>query len=65
MAEMFRSFFGSGTGSARGAEFVGQYVELGQQKLKIKKVIAEGNFIKTLKGPMKLIEWVKIALLFS
>lgn len=33
----------SGTGSTSGNDFVGQYVELGQQQLKIKKVIAEGK----------------------
>ena len=32
----------SGGGSSGGNEFVGQYVELGQKKLRIKKVIAEG-----------------------
>lgn len=34
----------SGTGSTSGNDFVGQYVELGQQQLKIKKVIAEGGY---------------------
>ena len=36
------NFFSSGTNSSGGSEFVGQYVDIGQQKLRIKKVLAEG-----------------------
>jgi len=37
------NFFSGGGGTVGGSEFVGQYVDIGQQKLRIKKVIAEGE----------------------
>ena len=45
MAEMFRSALSyiSQTGKAEN-DFVGQYVELGPVKLRIKKVLAEGGY---------------------
>ena len=43
MAWLGNLFGGGSTGSSGGSEFVGQYVELGQQKLRIKRVIAEGK----------------------
>ena len=51
MADIFRSAFtyiSSGIGGAageseRGSELIGELVELGELKLKVKKVIAEGN----------------------
>eukprot|EP00794_Sanderia_malayensis_P008283 gene8283-9167_t len=42
--KMFRSFFGNSPTSGCGHEFVGQQVELGEQKLKIKKVLGEGGY---------------------
>ena len=42
-ANMLKNFFGSGGG--RGNDFVGQYVELGQQKLRIRRVLGEGKII--------------------
>ena len=46
MSSWIGSFFGGGTtgGTTGGSEFVGQNVALGQQKLRIKKVLGEGNF---------------------
>ncbi|KAG1682522.1 Cyclin-G-associated kinase [Nymphon striatum] len=46
MTDLFKSalgYFSSGSGKEDN-EFVGQLVELGQQKLRIKRVIAEGGF---------------------
>ena len=46
MADFFKStlgnYFGNSNVAAPSNEFVGQYVELGQQKLRIRRVIAEG-----------------------
>ena len=46
------NFFSGGGGTTGGSEFVGQYVDIGQQNLRIKKVIAEGwkfsNFFSSL-----------------
>ncbi|KAK7502233.1 hypothetical protein BaRGS_00006597 [Batillaria attramentaria] len=46
MADFFKSALGIlGAGQARdGNEFVGQYVELGNQKLRVRRLIAEGGF---------------------
>ncbi|XP_071477251.1 cyclin-G-associated kinase-like [Diadema antillarum] len=45
MSDLFRSAFGLlGGQSDRGSEFVGQQVELGETKLRVKRVIAEGGF---------------------
>lgn len=47
MTDFIKSAFGYlGGGSAVGQDhdFVGQTVELGDQKLKVRRVIAEGNF---------------------
>ncbi|KAJ8305794.1 hypothetical protein KUTeg_016339 [Tegillarca granosa] len=46
MSDFFKSAFGylSGTGSGTDNDFVGQAVELGQQKLRVRRVIAEGGF---------------------
>lgn len=46
MTDLFRSALGylSGGQSDRGNDFVGQLVELGKMKLKVKRVIAEGGF---------------------
>lgn len=38
------NLFGGGSSSGRGNEFVGQYVDIGQQNLRIKKVLAEGGY---------------------
>ena len=46
MTDFFKSAFGVISGSAGNREendFVGQVVELGNQKLRVKKKIAEGN----------------------
>ena len=51
MADLFRSAFsyisgsvsGGSIGSERGSEMIGEMVELGELKLKVKKVIAEGE----------------------
>ena len=37
-------FIGTG-GGADGNDFVGQYVELGDQKLRVKRLIAEGKTV--------------------
>ncbi|XP_071850526.1 cyclin-G-associated kinase-like [Apostichopus japonicus] len=46
MTDLFRSALGylSGGQNERGSEFVGQLVELGKMKLKVKRIIAEGGF---------------------
>ncbi|XP_066915198.1 cyclin-G-associated kinase-like [Clytia hemisphaerica] len=44
MAWLGNIFGGGGTAATGGTEFVGQYVDIGQQKLRIKKVIAEGGY---------------------
>ncbi|XP_022105405.1 cyclin-G-associated kinase-like [Acanthaster planci] len=46
MSELFRSALGllGGGQSDRGSEFVGSQVELGDTKLRVKRVIAEGGF---------------------
>lgn len=45
MSDLFRSAFGIlGGQSDRGNEFVGQQVELGDTKLRVRRVIAEGGF---------------------
>ena len=44
MADFFNKalgYFGSG-GTGQDNDFVGQYVELGDQKLRVRRVIAEG-----------------------
>ena len=38
------NFFSGSSNVSGGNEFVGQYVDIGQQKLRIKKVLAEGKF---------------------
>ena len=46
MSELFRSalgLLGGGQGD-RGSDFVGSQVELGEMKLRVKRVIAEGEF---------------------
>ena len=46
MTDFFKSAFGIISGGGPGVtenDFVGQIVELGNQKLRVKKVIAEGN----------------------
>lgn len=45
MTDFFKSAFGylSGTGGGTDNDFVGQAVELGQQKLRVRRVIAEGK----------------------
>ena len=45
---MLRNIFGGNSGSGRGNDFVGQNVELGQQKLRIKRVLGEGMRTDTL-----------------
>ncbi len=47
-ADIFRSAFtyisgGANGESERGSELIGEIVEMGEMKLKVKKVIAEGN----------------------
>lgn len=46
MADFFKSAFGylSNNSITQDNDFVGQYVELGNQKLRVKRVIAEGTF---------------------
>ena len=46
MSDFFKSAFGylSSGGTKDDNDFVGQYVELGEQKLRVKRVIAEGSF---------------------
>ena len=45
MTDFFKSAFSyiGGTGVSQDNDFVGQTVELGNQKLRVKKVIAEGT----------------------
>ena len=45
MADFFKSAFGylGNSGVSQDNDFVGQYVELGDQKLRVRKVIAEGK----------------------
>ena len=45
MSDLFRSALGylSGSQGDRGNDFVGQTVELGDEKLRVKRVIAEGK----------------------
>lgn len=38
------TIFGASSGGGGGSEFVGQYVDLGKQKLRIKRVLAEGGY---------------------
>ncbi len=47
MADFFKSALGYLSNSAPGQDndFVGQYVELGSQKLRVKRVIAEGETV--------------------
>lgn len=47
MTEFFKSAFSALTGNISGIEndFVGQIVELGHQKLRVRRVIAEGTVI--------------------
>ena len=40
---MLKNFFSGISGSGKGNDFVGQYVELGQQKLRIRRVLGEGR----------------------
>ena len=50
MADFFRSalgYIGNVAGSSDN-DFVGQNVELGQQKLRVKRVIAEGGWFQLL-----------------
>ena len=42
---MLKNLFGSGSSNGRGNDFVGQYVELGKQKLRIRRVLGEGKII--------------------
>lgn len=47
MSDIFKSAFGyfsSNNTSAQGSELLGQTVEIGNVKLRVKKVIAEGNY---------------------
>lgn len=47
MSELFKSafgYFGNTNNSAVDNEFVGQVVEIGEEKFRIKRVIAEGKF---------------------
>lgn len=41
---MLKNFFSGISGSGKGNDFVGQYVELGQQKLRIRRVLGEGGY---------------------
>ena len=53
MSDFFKSafgFIGGSAGTRDEHDFVGQYVELGNQKLRVKKKIAEG----TIPHPQKL-----------
>lgn len=43
MSSWLGSFFGGASAPTGGNEFVGQNVDLGQQKLRIKKVLGEGK----------------------
>ena len=47
MADFFKSALGylGNPGVSQDNDFVGQYVELGDQKLRVKKVLAEGMWI--------------------
>lgn len=47
MSDFFKSAFGYFSGSTGGAEndFVGQVIEIGNQKLRVKRVIAEGKIL--------------------
>lgn len=47
MSDLFRSALGylSGGQGGMGNDFVGQTVELGDEKLRVKRVIAEGKLI--------------------
>ena len=50
MADFFKSALGGiiGTGQSReGNNFVGEVVELGNQKLRVKRLVAEGKAFKT------------------
>ena len=51
MADFFRSALGyiSNTNTKDSNDFVGQYVELGSQKLRVKRVIAEGGLCRFTK----------------
>lgn len=60
MAWLGNIFGGGGTAATGGTEFVGQYVDIGQQKLRIKKVIAEGEpiYISRIQGLIEIV-WRK------
>ena len=48
---MLRNIFGgNSSGSDRGSEFLGQHIDLGQQKLRVKKVLGEGSILFFLKS---------------
>lgn len=61
------NIFGGAGGNNGGGEFVGQYVDLGKQKLRIKRVIAEGkiSFAFMYPGSMGCLEKVGKNELFS
>lgn len=50
MADFFKSALGylGNSGVSQDNDFVGQYVELGDQKLRVRKVIAEGTLSLSL-----------------
>ena len=64
MSSWLGSFFGGTAGGSSGNEFVGQNVALGQQKLRIKKVLGEGIYgnnsvyhLLALKTNTRRVEW--------
>lgn len=61
MADFFKSALGfiSNVGTRDESDFVGQYVELGDQKLRVKRQIAEGKLVAVKiqwKGQWKIIK---------
>ena len=56
MSDLFRSALGylSGSQGDRGNDFVGQTVELGDEKLRVKRVIAEGRRFSMIKLTTKM-----------
>ena len=57
MADFFKSAFGylGNSGVSQDNDFVGQYVELGDQKLRVKRVIAEGKEVSKQCGQYSLV----------
>ena len=64
MADFFKSALGylGSSGINQDNSFVGQYVELGDQKLRVKKVIAEGGFpeLESRRRPRRQASWNRL-----